>query len=581
MAYSRDRHRMSGPGHAERRLVEEATGTERWPVVVVGAGPAGLALAIELGSRGVRTLVLERSDRVGHAPRAKTTHTRTREHMRRWGIADDLAEAAPFGVDYPSTVLFVTRLAGYELARFEDAFNCSPTRDERYSEHAQWVPQYRLEEVLRRHAASLPAVEFRFGANVEAIEPTPDGARCRVSDSASGRPFNVEADYLVGADGARSMVRDAIGARMEGEFGRSRHLNIIFRAPGLADAHPHGPAIMYWQVNPDLPSTIGPMDKGDLWFFMPGNVPSDLALTDEVAGALIRRASGIDMPLEILSSDEWYANRLIADRYREGRAFIIGDACHLHPPLGGYGMNMGVSDAVDLGWKLAAVLDGWADPALLDSYEAERGPVHRRVIDEASSNAAANAAVLQPGLEADDEAGAARRAELGHRIRVTRAQEFRSLGVVLGSNYAGSPFVASGGEAPGTLTTDYVPTAAPGHLAPHAWLDDGRSLYDLFGTGFTLLVTGDNQAADVEAAARDAEAAGIPLKLVLAPSERLRTLYGTPLALIRPDQHVTWRGGHWPGPGILARATGRATHLEMGVDASAGSGATRTTAEGC
>lgn len=527
-------------------------------VLIVGAGPTGLALAIELGSRGIRCLVVERNDRVGYAPRAKTTHTRTREHLRRWGIANQLAAAAPFGVDYPSAIVFVTRLAGRQLARFENAFNCAPDRNDLYSEHAQWVPQYRLEEILRAHAAALPAAELRFNINIKSAEQSDSGVLSRGVDTVTGEEVSIRSEYLIGADGARSLVRDLIGARMEGEYGLSRNFNIIFRAPGLAEAHRHGPAIMYWQVNPEMPSVIGPMDKGDLWFFMPSNVPRDLELTDESAGALIRKATGIEMPFEILSCDEWLANRLIANKYRQGRIFIAGDACHLHPPLGGYGMNMGIADAVDLGWKMSAVIDGWADAALLDSYELERRPVHQRVIGEAVANHAANGAVLRPGLEAEGSAGEALRAEVGQLIRDTRIQEFRSLGVVLGYNYAGSPFVATEDTPlPLSPSTEYRPSARPGSLAPHLWLDDGRSLYDLFGAGFTLLVIDEHHERDVDAAVRDAAQLGVPLDIVCMQMPRLALLYEAALALIRPDQHVAWRGNTWPGGQVLSRATGR------------------------
>lgn len=527
-------------------------------VLVIGAGPTGLGLAAELGARGISCLVVERNDRVGYAPRAKTTHTRVREHLRRWGVAADLAAAAPFGVDYPSDIVFVTRLAKHQLARFENAFSCAPARNDFYSEHAQWVPQYKLEEVLRAHVATLPTVDLRFNVLVKGLEQDADGVTTHAADTASGEEILVRSQYVVGADGPRSLVRETIGATMEGRQGLSRNFNIIFRAPGLAQAHPQGDAIMYWQVDAETPSTLGPMDKGDLWFFMPANVPDDLQLTDASAGALIRKATGVDLPFEILSCDEWYANQLVATRYGRGRMFIAGDACHLHPPLGGYGMTLGVGDSVDLGWKLAAVLQGWAAPALLDSYELERRPVHRSVIDEAVGNHAANAAIVRHGLEEDSPAGEALRREVGDLIRATRAREFRSLGVVLGYSYAGSPFVAREAAAPpASSATDYQPSAYPGRLAPHAWLEDGSSLYDHFGPGFTLLALSEGHAADVAAAERQAAEARTPLAVVRLPDPRLASLYEAPLALVRPDQHVAWRGAAWPGPQILERVSGR------------------------
>ncbi|MEO7243238.1 MAG: FAD-dependent monooxygenase [Variovorax sp.] len=529
-------------------------------VLIVGAGPVGLALAIELGQRKVPCLLVERNDRVGYAPRAKTTNVRTREHMRRWGIAHKLRAASPFGMDYPSNVLFVTRLAGYELTRFENALNCGPGRSPLYSEHAQWIPQYTVEEVMREYAESLPGVELRFGTELQGFEQDGEHVTARLRSVASQAESKVEVDYLVGADGARSMVRDAIGAKMQGRYGISRHYNIIFRAPGLAAAHKHGPAIMYWQVNADAPSLIGPMDRGDKWFFMPTQVQEGLKAADLDVKALIQRSTGIDLPYEVLSSDEWVASRLIGDRYRDRRVFLAGDACHLHPPFGGYGMNMGVADGVDLGWKLAAVLHGWGGPALLDSYEAERRPVHEWVLDEAEANhASLSNKFVAEGLENAGAAGARLRSEVGARIQATKMREFVTLGVVLGYRYDDSPVIApDGSPAPANDFINYVPSSRPGSLAPHAWLHDGSSLYDHFGSGYTLLASSQATAKDIDAATVQASASGVPLKVVQPSEGGVASLYPTRLTLIRPDQHVAWRGDAWPSTGaaLLARVAG-------------------------
>lgn len=526
-------------------------------VVIVGSGPTGLAAAIELGSRGVPCLVIERQARAGYAPRAKTTHTRTREHMRRWGIASKLAEASPFGVDYPSHVLFVTRLGGHLIHRFEYALNCGSMRDERYSEHGQWIPQYKLEQVMRDHALSFPGTELRYGQEFLGLEEDADGVVVRVRDVEANSETTIRAAYVIGADGARSRVRDAIGATMEGTYGLSRNYNIIFRAPGLADAHPHGPGIMYVQLNGDVPSLIGPMDQNDLWYFMPTGLAPGQTYTDAEAVDAIKRSTGIDLPYEVLSSDEWVASRLLADRYRRGRAFLAGDACHLHPPFGGFGMNMGVADGVDLGWKIAAVLQGWGGPALLDSYEIERRPAHEFVLDESEANHAASPGTLiRPGMEADTQDGRQLRAEAARAVVAAKTPEFYALGVVLGYCYRGSPVILDDGTAETwRRSREYEPSAIPGCLAPHRWLDDDTSLYDLFGDGFTLLAL--DPSADTTEAEAEAAELGIPLKVVRLDEPALRELYQASLTLMRPDQHVAWRGTHWPADGALARAAGR------------------------
>jgi 2-polyprenyl-6-methoxyphenol hydroxylase-like FAD-dependent oxidoreductase len=230
---------------------------------------------------------------VGYAPRAKTTNVRTRTHLRRWGIADQLAAASPFGVDYPSNVVFTTRLSGTELARFADAFNTAPARNPLYPEHAQWIPQYKLEEVLRSHVATLSTVKLRFNVEFESFTQDDEHAEAHFRNVADSRSFSARARYLVGADGTRSKVRELIGATMSGRQGLSYNYNIIFRAPGLMQAHRHGPAIFYWQINGDAPSALGPMDRDDVWFIGLVGLARDTRLTDEQARAHNRYRSSI------------------------------------------------------------------------------------------------------------------------------------------------------------------------------------------------------------------------------------------------------------------------------------------------
>lgn len=515
-------------------------------VLIVGAGPAGLALAVELGTQGHNCVIVERNDRVGYAPRAKTTNVRSRELFRRWGIADKLAAESPFGVDFPSDVVFATRLGGHELHRFSNAFNCNPQRDDRFSEHAQWIPQYKVEGVLKTHASELPGVQMLFATQLDDFREDGEIVVATVSDVNSGELKKIRARYLIGADGARSTVRERLGIKMEGISPLSHNHNIIFRAPGLAQRHQLGRAVMYWLINPEVPSVLAPLDSDDKWTF---GCPK-LADASVQPADLIRKALGFDIDIEILSRDEWTAHQLIAQKYSEGRVFLIGDACHLHPPFGGYGMNMGIGDAVDLGWKLSAALSGWGGENLLASYEIERRQIHRRVIDESVANHAFNSkGLVVPGLEDEGDAGEAIRSALAATIKETKRREFYSLGVVLGSSYQASPCLAQEKEAAAASgsSDEYVPSARPGCLAPHAWLEaersTGASLYDHFSTsGFTLLVTKKIAANAVDPLIQAAAGAGIPLKTLLQPAKELHELYACDLALIRPDHYVAWRG---------------------------------------
>jgi 2-polyprenyl-6-methoxyphenol hydroxylase-like FAD-dependent oxidoreductase len=520
----------------------------------------GLSLAIELGLRSVRCVVVEQHDRVGLNPRAKLTNVRSREHLRRWGIADALRRASGLPPDYPPNVVFATRLNGYPLARFENAFYCSLERSDLYSEPGQWVPQFVLEEVLRSRAASLPAVEIRFNCKLEQLAEGADGVTAELRDARTGTRSTLRAAYLVGADGAHSTVREILGIAMQGQGALAPNLNVIFRAPALAALHDKGPAIQYWMVNSEAPAYLGPMDGHGLWFLIAPRLPggTDPARVD--AKALVRRACGIEFDLEIVHADPWTAHRLIAERYGKGRVFLAGDACHLHPPSGGHGMNMGIGDAVDLGWKLAATLQGWGGPGLLDTYGLERKPVHQRVIDAAvESYALVGGELSREDIERPGAAGDLARSEAGKLILEHKLPEFRSLGLVLGYRYRESPIITPDGTSPvPEQVIEYRPSAQPGCLAPHLWLEDGSSLYDHFGAGFTLLAGGKPATGRAAGLEQAAAAGGIPLQVLPVTGPRFRDLYEADLALVRPDQHVAWRGDRLPGDGreILDRARG-------------------------
>ena len=522
--------------------------TETVEVLIVGAGPVGLSLAIELGHRGIHCLLVERNDRVGYNPRAKTTNVRTREHLRRWGIADALRRASPLPEDYPPNVVFATRMNGPRLALFENAFCAGREKNDLYSEGAQWVPQFVLEEVLRERAGSFDCVDIRFNTALESFDEATGGVVATLRDTRNGEEMRVHSHYLVGADGARSQVRARIEAKLVGEHSFSANLNFVFKSTRLASMHQHGPAIMYWMINEDVPSLLGPMSGDGLWYFIATNTGADADAATIDAADLIRRATGLDIDIEIVGRDPWVAHRLIADRYSRGHVFLAGDACHLHPPFGGYGMNTGIGDAVDLGWKLAATLQGWGGDRLLATYEEERRPIHELAVSEALANyATVSNQLARPGIEAPGFLGDATRREVSETILTSKTREIRSLGMVKGYRYSGSSIIAPDGTPePLMQSMVYEPSAHPGCVAPHIWLADGSSLYDHFGPGFSLLLLDDSEdpaIADFQAAA---EKIGLPLTLVRPGDPRLPRRYQAAYALIRPDQHVAWRGNHLP-----------------------------------
>lgn len=528
-------------------------------VLIAGAGPVGLALAIELGLRGVDVTIVEQRARAGAQPRAKTTNVRTMQHMRRWGLAERLRALAPLPYDFPTDIVFSTTLFGRALAVIENAFAGKKCRDPRFPEAAQWVPQYTVERVLHERIASLPSVRLMQGTALEEAAQSAAGLSATVRNVESGARLIIHAQYLVGADGAKSRAREIIGARMTGEHAYALNYNLILRIPELDRAPPERRAIMYWLINRESPGVLSPLDCNGEWAFITRLAPGVTAISDDEVIHRVHAAIGRALPTEIIARDYWAAHRLIADRYRDRRIFLAGDACHLHPPFGGYGMNLGIADGVDLGWKLAAVLQGWGGEALLAAYEDERRPVHLRTIDEAVENyRTLSDQLLKDDLDAESADGERARAAVAREIIATKTREFDTLGVVLGSRYDGSPIIVDDGSAPpAEHYAHFEPCAHHGCLAPHAWLADGSSLYDHFGLGFTLLLLSDTAAAlarDMEDAAANM---GVPLALLDLRGAGLDEPYAAPLALIRPDQFVAWRGADADAAALLRTVSGR------------------------
>ena len=521
------------------------------PVLVAGGGPSGLAAAIELGRRGVEVLVVEPREQLDPLrPRAKTTSVRTMEHLRRWGIADRLRAEAPLPVEHAQDVVFVTGLFGREITRFEHAFGLWTEPREVAAEAGQQAPQPLVEQVLREAAAQLPTVRLLLGWRAVSVTDGVESARAVVEDP-RGETHEVTADYLLGCDGSGGICRAAIGARYEGSSGALPNLSVTFRSRALEERELCALAVHYWVIGARYGGLMGRLDLDGTWWAIVQGVDVRDDAVDPVA--LVHALAGDDIDVEVLATDPWSARMLLVDRYRGERVFLVGDAAHLNPPWGGHGFNTCVGDAVNLGWKLAAVLQGWASPSLLDSYAAERRPVASRTIGAAGDQEAFLApSFASVDLDADGAGGLLLRDDLARRLEVKDA-EFHSLGLVLGYDYVDSPVVVPDGRAvPEPTLRTYSPSAHPGARLPHAWLEDGTSVYDRLGDGLSLLRL--SPAADAGPLAATADALGVPLTVVdLADRPPLRTLYDADLVLVRPDQHVAWRGAAVDRPDALLR----------------------------
>jgi 2-polyprenyl-6-methoxyphenol hydroxylase-like FAD-dependent oxidoreductase len=503
-----------------------AGNVERTPVLIAGGGPAGLAAAAELAHRGVDCVVIEPRAQVSHRrPRAKTTSVRTMEHLRRWGLADELRAAAPLSVAWSQRVMFCQSLSGKCVTTFDGAFGLTTERDDRFAEAGQQVPQPVVEEVLRAHVARSPHVDLRLGQTVTGLAPGDDGVTVTVRDGA-GASYRVRAGYVLGADGAAGLTRDQIGARYVGRSDPRPNFNVVFRAPGLDTDL--GPAVQYWVLDAPVPGVIGRLDLSDLWWAILPGIEPDYGAGH--AAELITGLVGRPVEHELLASDPWTARMLVADKFSAGRIFLVGESAHVNPPWGGHGFNTSVGDSVNIAWKIAAVLQGWAPERLLASYEPER----RGVVEQTVASAGSHLRNLAGDLAQDEET-----------IQRLKSPEFFSLGLVLGYSYAGSPIVQpaysprAAGPAEIPEVTSYAPTSEPGARLPHWWLPDGSSLYDHLGPAFTLLgPEGGSREPGVAALAERAASRRIPLAVVPAPASYP---WAQEFLLVRPDQHIAWR----------------------------------------
>ncbi|MCO5973044.1 FAD-dependent monooxygenase [Actinoallomurus soli] len=545
-------------------------------VIVVGAGPVGMTLAAELGTRGVDTLVLEQSHTTTDNPRCNTTNARSMEYFRRLGVADPIRRAG-LPLDHATDVVYCTTLTGWELNRFPFS-SAQQILDGTAPELEEWPtpePQHRisqifLEPILEAHVRAYPSVEITRGHRVTSVAQRGEIVEVRVETD--GFETVLTADYVVGCDGGTSTTRRAIGARLEGDARAAENrLSVYFRSAELARefAASERPGWMYWWYGPRLKGSFVQLDGAGL-YLCHARVPEGTAPEDLDEDEVLRAALGREMELEKLQVVRWTPRRLVADRFVDGRIMLAGDAAHLWLPLGGFGMNTGIADAVGLGWRLAALLAGWGGPELLTAYETER-----RSVGEATSRAALKidrdmaSIARDPALHVDDAEGARLRAEVGALIAKVDRQQWHSQGVQFGSRYAGSPGIVADhaqGRPPIERIDRYQPSVTAGSRFPHTWLPDGRSVFDLLGRDFTLVHVHGDTAAFTDAATR----LGIPLT-VLDLDEP--TLPDEPrgLILVRPDMYVGWSGDAAPSDvdGLFRTLAGsRNTDLRLSTAAS-------------
>lgn len=544
----------------------------RVPVLIVGGGPVGLIQSMDIARRGIKCLLVNEGDSTINHPKGSSINCRTMEHIRRLGMADDIRKTG-VPLDHPSDVIYVTRMAGYELARLK-----MPTLREKIENPGPWgetlimpEPMHRsnqmyFETVFKDHADREENSDLRYGWRLKAFEDRDDHVWAEIEEVASGRIETVICDYLIGCDGSRSMVRRQLGFTYQGRsssgdsFYDGAMLSVYIRAPAAYDVLNMDVGWHYLSINGDGRTDCITLDgEGD--FLMLSEMPKGKTADEVDCAAQFRDAVGADIPIEVVSAREWLGGlALTTDGYQKGRVFLAGDSVHLFTPSGGFGFNTGIDDAVNLAWKICAVLNGWGGQGLLDSYEGERRPIGIRNTSESGRLAEQIGTLKYPdNIEDADAAGDAVREEFQVELMKRFKEEFASLGIQLGARYDGSPLIVSDGTSPPPDDPAvYIPSACPGGRTPHYWIGKTESLYDKLGPEFTLLRLGSNPP-DAAALVSVAEERGIPLAVLDVAEEGIRNLYEADLALIRPDQHVAWRGNDLSDPAaLMAAVTGNA-----------------------
>jgi 2-polyprenyl-6-methoxyphenol hydroxylase-like FAD-dependent oxidoreductase len=526
--------------------------SKRTNVIIVGGGPVGIGLSIDLAQRGVSSIVVERRPGMHNVPRGQNLTQRTLEHFYFWGCVDEVRAARLLPAEVPAAGIVTYKNL---MSEHWHSFEGREVVGKYYFQKNDRMPQYQFEKVLRKRLAALPLAETRFGWAVRSVEQDANGVRVGVEHEAGdGKVEVLHADYVVGCDGGHSLVREQSGIKRDGaDFDqvmvlcvfRSREFNEgMKRFPMRSTYRAMDPALNgYWQF-------IGRVDPEETFFFH-APVPGDTTRDNYDFAALLHRVAGFEFSCEFEHVGFWDLKIAIADKYRAGRVFIAGDAAHSHPPYGGFGVNNGLEDAANLAWKLAAKINGWGSETLLDSYDEERRPIFRQVGDEfiAARIKWEGELINRHDPVKEPEAFAKDWAELktGASPIVSNFEP----------NYEGSPIVFGPPTGVTGARGDYMFKARAGHhLAPRT-LSSGRNVFEELGGGYVLFAfdATDGDVAAFETAAREFK---VPFKVVRDTAAGGREDFEARLILIRPDQHVAWTGDKAPADAgaILRKVAG-------------------------
>lgn len=540
-------------------------------VLVVGGGPVGTTLAMDLAWRGIDVIVAEQRHSA-ELPSVKCNHVsaRTMEIFRRLGVAAAVRDAG-LPHDHANDVAFRTTTTGLEFARI-----LIPCRRDRYTvkdgpdgwwptpEPPHRINQIYLEPLLVQHARRMPRLRYLNRIKVLGFMQTNEQVKAEAEDLDTGKRLLLASDYLIGCDGPSSEIRRQIGAKLTGDTVISRTQSSYIRAPSLQRRMQASPAWSTQSLNPRRSANIFAVDGRETWLIHNYLRPHETDFATVDRDRCIRLILGVapEFEYEIISQEDWLGRRMLADKFRDRRVFICGDAAHIWVPFAGYGMNAGIADAMNLSWMLAGVLKGWADPAILDAFEAERWPITEQVSHYAMNTALSLArarAEVPENIEASGPEGDAVRERFGRLVYELNLPQYCCGGLNFGYFYEDSPIIAYDGEvAPPYSMYDFTPSTVPGCRTPHVWLSGERSLYDVMGFGFTLLRF--DRSIPVDRIIGAAEKRDVPLSVL--DIDEATPAYVHKLLLSRPDQHVAWRGNTQPDDalGLIDRIRGAAIY---------------------
>jgi 2-polyprenyl-6-methoxyphenol hydroxylase-like FAD-dependent oxidoreductase len=531
-------------------------------VLIVGAGPTGLTLAIDLGKRGVRCTLIEQKAQPAFLPKMERINARTMEIYRRMGLVQQI-RAAGLRADCPMDVYIVLALNQPALLHLPYPSVAQAQAETRATidaslplEPYQLISQYTLEPLLKGIAETIPAITVRFGCEFLSLQQDGDGVTAHVRTT-GGRDESLRAAYLVGCDGGTSPVRKELGIELSGEGNLLGLRQALYHCAELFERLPlgNGPGKgRHYHVADDKATQLIMQDSTKHWTL------HSMLETDAEMDRQFENTVGVPVRYQRLSCDPWRQNLLLADRYGKGRVFLAGDAVHLVIPTGGLGMNSGIGDAVDLSWKLAATLHGWGGPRLLEAYEIERRQVGEHNVG-ASRYATLGRrkwrSMWRPDIRDDTPAGAATRHNLSAVADIEQRKSNEMIGAELGYRYVDSPVICNIPGGPEHLFREYQPTTWPGARLPHVWLDDGTPMQDRVPDGYTILKLGRTKA-DASLLERAIRSHGAPVTVLDVPDRIAREVYGYDLILLRPDLHVVWCGNGPPEDAakVAAIATG-------------------------